>query len=191
MSDFITFLAESDALPADRAQALDRELGRIAPLFGAAVMDPANWGMARSLVTGMVADGVNLDDQADVQRWIADYNTGLAGRPDWEPQGDYWEPEGDDWEPVLGLKDAFGLPDELPPVRLPPDAELAEAARQAGIIAPLAALTAWLGEAGREVGAKPGICCPVTWPTQQRRLGSVSTSSLIFGTWRWSWTSPI
>src|ERR1700689_192722 len=59
VSDFIAFLAESGALPAARARELDRELGLIAPQFGEAVMDPANWGMARSLVTEMAADGGN------------------------------------------------------------------------------------------------------------------------------------
>jgi hypothetical protein len=144
MSDFITFLAESGALPAARARELDRELGLIAPRFGEAVMDPANWGMARSFVTAMAADGVNFDDEADVQRWMADYNTRLTGSP--------YDDEDDDQEPVLGLKDAFDLPDELPPVHLPPDAELAAAARQAPIVAQLAALAGWLGEDGREVG---------------------------------------
>ena len=144
VSDFIAFLAESGALPAARARALERELGLIAPRFGEAVMDPANWGMARSFVTAMAADGVNFDDEAAVQRWIADYNRGLTENP--------YEDEDDDEEPVLGLKDAFGLPDELPPVYLPPEAELAAAARQAAIIAQLVALAAWLGEDGREVG---------------------------------------
>lgn len=50
-----------------------------APRFGEAVMDPANWGMVRSFVSAMVADGVNFDDEADVQQWIAEYNTGLTG----------------------------------------------------------------------------------------------------------------
>jgi hypothetical protein len=144
MSDFITFLAESGALPAARARELDRELGLIAPRFGEAVMDPANWGMARSFVTAMAADGVNFDDEAAVQRWIADYNRGLTENP--------YDDEDDDEEPVLGLKDAFDLPDELPPVYLPPEAELVAAARQAPIIAQLVALAAWLGEDGREVG---------------------------------------
>jgi len=144
VSDFIAFLAESGALPAARARALERELGLIAPRFGEAVMDPANWGMARSFVSAMAADGVNFDDEAAVQRWIADYNRGLTENP--------YDDEDDDEEPVLGLKDAFDLPDELPPVYLPPEAELVAAARQAPIIAQLVALAAWLGEDGREVG---------------------------------------
>jgi hypothetical protein len=143
MSDFIAFLAESGALPAARAGALDRELGLIAPRFGEAVMDPANWGMARSFVTAMAADGVNFDDEAAVQRWIADYNGGLTGSP-------YDDDDEDDF--VFDLKDAFDLPDELPPVHLPSEAELAAAARQAPIIAQLVTLAGWLGEDGREVG---------------------------------------
>jgi hypothetical protein len=143
MSDFIAFLAESGALPAARARALDRELGLIAPRFGEAVMDPANWGMARSFVTAMAADGVNFDDEADVQRWMADYNRGLTGSP--------YDDE-DDEDLVLDLKDAFDLPDELPPVHLPSEAELAATARHAPIIAQLVALAGWLGEDGHGVG---------------------------------------
>jgi hypothetical protein len=143
MSDFIAFLGESGALPAAKAHALDRELGLIAPRFGEAVMDPAHWGMARSFVTAMAADGVNFDDEADVQRWIADYNGGLTGSPD---------DDEDDDELALDLKDAFDLPDELPPVHLPSEAELAATARHAPIIAQLVALAGWLGEDGREVG---------------------------------------
>jgi len=99
--------------------------------------------MARSFVTAMTADGVNFDDEADVQRWIADYNGGLTGNP--------YDDE-DDLDLDLDLKDAFDLPDELPPVHLPSEAELAAAVRQAPVIAQLVALAAWLGEDGREIG---------------------------------------
>ena len=62
-------------MPEAAARALERELDRIAPRFADAVMDPSNWGMARSLVQAMAADGVDLGDQAAVDRWIAAYNT--------------------------------------------------------------------------------------------------------------------
>jgi len=47
------------------------------------------------------------------------------------------------------VADAIGLPDELPALRLPPDAELAEQARSAGLPARLAALAGWVGADGR------------------------------------------
>jgi hypothetical protein len=45
----------------------------------------------------------------------------------------------------IDFKDAFGLPDQLPPIRLPAEAELAGMARGAPLIGQLLALTAWLG----------------------------------------------
>jgi hypothetical protein len=45
----------------------------------------------------------------------------------------------------IDFKDAFGLPDQLPPIRLPAEAELAGMARGAPLIRQLLALTAWLG----------------------------------------------
>jgi hypothetical protein len=55
-----------------------------------------------------------------------------------------------------GLKEAFGLPDSLPPIRLAPPAALAALAREAPLAGQLAALAAWAGSAapgGREVDA--------------------------------------
>jgi len=49
------------------------------------------------------------------------------------------------------LKEAFELPDSLPPIRLPSVAELSAHARKAPLVGQLAALTAWAGAAGRLV----------------------------------------
>ena len=144
--DFLAFLAESGAMTEGAARELERELDRIAPRFADAVMDPANWGTARSLVQAMAADGVDMGDQAAVDRWIAAYNTRVD--PDgavFDP-GDEYEDDGED----IDFKDAFGLPDRLPPIRLPAGAELAGMARVAPLIGHLRALTAWLGP-GRAV----------------------------------------
>jgi hypothetical protein len=51
----------------------------------------------------------------------------------------------------IDIKEALGLPDELPPIRLLPLSELAARARQAQLPARLAALTEWVGKDGREV----------------------------------------
>src|SRR5258707_6906963 len=58
----------------------------------------------------------------------------------------------DDYEDEVGLKEAFGLPDELPPLRLPPDAELAATARAVPMLAELAALADWVAD-GRAIDA--------------------------------------
>jgi len=51
----------------------------------------------------------------------------------------------------IDIKDALGLPDALPPIRLLPMAELAAQARTAPLVRQLAALAEWVGKDGREV----------------------------------------
>ena len=138
--DFLAFLTERGDLPEDTARALDRELDLIAPRFTDMVMDPSNWGTASSLMHEMAADGIDLDDQAAVDRWMNDFNEGLTWSGDAEDEDD---------EPV-DLKEAFGLPDEMPPLRLPAVPELAAMARQARLMGQLRRLAWWLG-AGRAV----------------------------------------
>jgi hypothetical protein len=138
--DFLAYLAERGEIPESTARALERELDEVAPRFTEAMMDPANWGMAGSLVHAMAADGVDLDDQAAVDRWISAYNAGLAEFGD----------EEEDEDDVVDLKEAFGLPDQLAPVRLPEPGELAALARRAPLMAQLRKLAWWLG-AGRAV----------------------------------------
>jgi hypothetical protein len=59
---------------------------------------------------------------------------------------------GDDFEyEDIDIKDALGLPDALPPIRLLPLAELAAQARTAPLVRQLAALAEWVGKDGREV----------------------------------------
>lgn len=52
----------------------------------------------------------------------------------------------------VNVKEAFGLPDSLPPIRLPAPPELAALAREAPLPRQLSALAAWVGDAGRQVG---------------------------------------
>ena len=139
--DFLAYLAERGELPEGTARALERELDEIAPRFTEVMMDPSNWGMAGSLIHAMAADGVDLDDQAAVDRWISGHNAGLAGF------GDEEEYEDDD---SVDLKEAFGLPDQMAPLRLPMPEDLAAQARHAPLMAQLRRLAWWLG-AGRAV----------------------------------------
>ena len=62
----------------------------------------------------------------------------------------YYGPDSDEFADV-DIKEALGLPDELPPIRLLPMPELAARAREARIPAQLAALVDWVGKDGREV----------------------------------------
>ena len=139
--DFLAYLAERGEIPEGTARALERELDEIAPRFTEEMMDPSNWGMAGSLVHAMAADGVDLDDQAAVDRWISGYNAHLGGI------GDEEEYEDDDF---VDLKEAFGLPDQMAPLRLPDPSDLAALARRAPLMAQLRKLAWWLG-AGRAV----------------------------------------
>jgi hypothetical protein len=139
--DFLAYLAERGEVPEGKARALERELDEIAPRFTEEMMDPSNWGMAGSLVRAMAADGVDLDDQAAVDRWISGYNAHLGGIGD---EADY---EDDDF---VDLKEAFGLPDQMAPLRLPDPSDLAALARRAPLMAQLRKLAWWLG-AGRAV----------------------------------------
>jgi hypothetical protein len=56
----------------------------------------------------------------------------------------------DDFDDV-DIKEALGLPDALPPIRLLPLPELAALARTTPVVRQLAALTDWVGKDGREV----------------------------------------
>jgi hypothetical protein len=51
----------------------------------------------------------------------------------------------------IDIKEALGLPDALPPIRLLPLPELAAEARRAPLAGQLAALATWVGKDGREV----------------------------------------
>ena len=51
----------------------------------------------------------------------------------------------------IDIKDALGLPDVLPPIRLLPVSELAAQARTAPLARRLAALAGWIGPTGRDV----------------------------------------
>ena len=68
-----------------------------------------------------------------------------ADELDDEPFTGFGGDDDDDDDDDSGLKDALGLPDELPPLRLPPDDELAAAARRAPMTGQLLALAGWLG----------------------------------------------
>jgi hypothetical protein len=71
---------------------------------------------------------------------------------DFEPDGDLGPGNLDDYldDEDLDLKEAFGLPDSLPPLRLPPEPELAAMSRAAPLLVRARRLAEWVGP-GREV----------------------------------------
>jgi hypothetical protein len=152
--DFLAYLTERGRMAEGTARALERELDQIAPRFTDVVMDPSNWGMASALLHEMAAAGVDVDDQAAVDRWISGYNARLALSDG--DEGEYDEAEYEDDDEDIDVKEAFGLPDQMPPVRLPAVTELVVMARQAPTMGQMRALAWWLG-AGRAVNEDAGL----------------------------------
>ncbi|MEW2357993.1 hypothetical protein [Spirillospora sp. NPDC029432] len=133
----IAFLRDTGAVAAPAAVELDAELDRIVPEFTEviAAVDEEDRQAAAELVTGMMrADGVPLDDEDAVGRWIADFEA-LPDEERFARTDAYLRESGDR---------------AVPPVRVAPRAELAAAARASGLAAQARALVAWLG-AGRPV----------------------------------------
>jgi hypothetical protein len=150
LRDLLAFLTDTGAVAGAAAKRLGRELDEIAPQFADAVMNPKNWGTARSITQAMISDGVDLTDQDTVDRWITRYNQRVgAGGPDDEEFKDF-DLDDDVWDEDFNLKDAFGLPDQLPPVRLPPEPELAAMSRAAPLLGRARLLAEWVAS-GRDV----------------------------------------
>jgi hypothetical protein len=136
LRDLLAFLADTGRLADAAAQELGGELDRTAPYFADAVMDPSRWGMARFYMQAMVADGVDITDQGAVREWIATRNASDQDDPeDWDFDEDEEE----------NLKEAFGLPDRLPAMRLPALDQLAALARKSPLLAAVARLAEWAG----------------------------------------------
>lgn len=141
--DLLAFCRDTGRLSKAKAIRLEAELEEVEPRFADAVMDPAKWGMARSFTQAMAADGVDFSDQAAVDRWISDHNNGLPGLGGSRAGGQVGS---DPYDEEVDLAEAFGLPDRLPPLRLPDDSELAEAVRTSALLNHARRLAAWVGD---------------------------------------------
>ena len=128
--DLTSYLADTGAVTAAAARAMDRELDEIEPDFADAVMDPAKWGPATAMMHAMHRDGVNIGDQASVDTWIARQNAGVLDAHAADPLS---------WDGI-DLKEAFGIPDVVAPVRLPDDETLTALAVAAPLLANLRGL---------------------------------------------------
>jgi hypothetical protein len=76
---FFTWLDEVGLLDGDPSTALVSELGCIEAELPALMADRSRFGMAKTLVTAMLSDGVDLDDEEAIQEWTAAYNAALPG----------------------------------------------------------------------------------------------------------------
>jgi hypothetical protein len=166
------FLAETGRV--DRPAPLREELDRLEPDFLDAVMDPARWGLARAFTQAMAADGVDFGDQAAVDAWIARHNErqrlGLVG--DEDPFDDDVRFGGDPFGgDQVDLREAFGLPDQMPALRLPGRTELARAARCSTLLAQARELAVWAGDGGRAL-TDDGELVPADAGAAARVLGA-------------------
>ena len=83
------FLEDTGRIKPQQHDALMRELDDIEPRFADAVMDPANWGMARTITQSMLAEGIDIEDQDDATRWIDEFNAREAARRVLAPSDDH------------------------------------------------------------------------------------------------------
>lgn len=113
----------SDAV-ADLQQTLDR----IEPGLPALMLDESRYGLGKTVIAGMLADGLDLDDPDAVQAWVEATSRSLR-------------------EPPASLS-------SLPPAALPNDEVLAELAAAAPALAHLQALLAWVGDGRRLTAAQ-------------------------------------
>lgn len=130
LRDLTSYLADTGAITSATARAMDRELDEVEPDFADAVMDPANWGPATAMMHAMHRDGVDISDSAAVDTWIARQNAGVLAAPASDPLT---------WDGI-DLKEAFGIPDVVAPIRLPDDEALTALAAAAPLLADLRGL---------------------------------------------------
>ena len=130
LRDLTSYLADTGAITAATERAMDRELDEVEPDFADAVMDPSNWGPATAMMHAMHRDGVDISDSAAVDSWIAQQNAGVLAAPAADPLT---------WDGI-DLKEAFGIPDVVAPVRLPDDEALTALAGAAPLLADLRGL---------------------------------------------------
>ncbi|MDL4771108.1 hypothetical protein [Actinomadura xylanilytica] len=128
----VGFLGATGVVPPETAAALAAEADRIAPEFAKVVAeaDTEERQTAAEVISGlMAADGVALDDQDAVDRWVTDFEA-LPEDERYARTEEY-------------LRRAGEL--AVPPVVLAPEAELAAAARGSGLAREVLALAAWTG----------------------------------------------
>lgn len=135
---YLTFLATQGLLGSAPAAELTAYARGRAEEFRAAMDDPRNFGMAKSLFAAASGDGVDVADPDQLQNWIEQYNARSVD------------------ERRVRLPDP--PPDRLsiPPVALPPEAELLVSRASAPVLAMFAALAAYVGE-GRTLTAKGNL----------------------------------
>ncbi|MGP4025193.1 hypothetical protein [Actinomadura sp. 3N407] len=129
----VAYLDDTAALPAGAAAGLKAEIERTGPEFADLVgeVDTEERQAAAEVIGGLMrADGVSLDDQEAVDAWIREFEA---------------LPEEERYSRTEGyLRQVEEL--VVPPVRLAPEAELADAVRRSRLTRNALALADWTGE---------------------------------------------
>ncbi len=71
---FLRFLDRRESLSGEPLDVLEEGCDELREEFLAAEADPGSWGLAKSMFMRMYAEGVDPEDAAAVEGWIADFN---------------------------------------------------------------------------------------------------------------------
>ncbi len=134
---FLRYLEQTRQLRGSGLSRLEAELAEVGPHFASAMQDASRFGMAKSLLASMSAEGVELEDPDAISAWIEDFNA--------RPYGERAALT-DDVVPALPPPDLV-----LPPVTLASEQELHRAAEAAPLVDRVNALLAYVGPQGRAV----------------------------------------
>lgn len=140
---WIEFLADRHPTQARDAAALHAEIDRNTVAFLAAMADERNYGVAKFWATRMIENGVDTDDEPQVQRFLTMAQTGEIDH-DQDVLAEIMRRGSFDEE--IG---AFEFEDDgdrlLPPVSLPATEELTTLAASARLVSQLRVFVTWVG----------------------------------------------
>ncbi|MQA63984.1 MAG: hypothetical protein GEU86_21535, partial [Actinophytocola sp.] len=146
----LEFLSETGRIQPSALPNLRKTVDVIEPLFLGEMSESEEMGPPPAFVQAMIADGVDVSDETEVGRWVEEHLgqvppgsfDGIFDLDDAE-DADLFD---DDLLSGIDAKELLGLPDQVPPMRLPSEAELAEAARESALIEKAKRLALWAGE---------------------------------------------
>ena len=75
VAGLLSFLDQAGVLAGDPLPSLIARCEELREGFAEAAKDPANWGIAKSMVAQMQSEGVDPADRGGVQAWIDDFNS--------------------------------------------------------------------------------------------------------------------
>ncbi|MBA2280671.1 MAG: hypothetical protein H0W25_05470 [Acidimicrobiia bacterium] len=130
----LVFLASEGILAEDQAGRVIEAVRSLSAVFVRAMADESRWGVGKRLLGGASAEGVDVTDQAGLERWMTDFN-----QKSFAERGRILGPS-----PVDAA--AARMIGPLPPVVLAPEAELAAAAAETVWVRRVTGLAQWVGD---------------------------------------------